>query len=196
MANPKYYIVRVAAGEQFPFLKMHNDSLRTLKEGFDIGSSAPLQFENGWREENIEEGLVEVIGDVLFSGSKILISDKIKNSLESKANELQQSLPVEFYPAVYITDNDDRLEAYWYVNIDNRIDCWDKDKSTFRSVPTDDQVLYQIEEFHLDRGKLETSAGRDLIFKISNNVNPPLVLKEDIAVYFDLPEVELIELSG
>jgi hypothetical protein len=194
MNELKYYLVQVPGGDQYPYLKMDKDSRATLEKGFQIGVSQPLTFKNAWREDNIEEGISEIIGEVLFSGNQILISDRIKNDLLNWGHKQQEAIPADFFPAIYIDDNDVSHENYWFVNLENYIDCWHRETSNYRTTPTDDQPVYDVKQFSLDREKLKQVKNQGLLFKIGNNVKPPLVLREEISVYFDLPEVQLIEL--
>jgi hypothetical protein len=196
MVDYKYYIAQVPKGDQYPFLKIDKGSLPILEKGLlNVANAQPLKFRNAWREDNVEEGVSEERGEILFSGSQALVSDNIKDQFLKWSDEKNIPLPVSFYPAIYIDDADNWHETYWYINLKNFIDCWDREKSEYRIVPTEHAPLFHIQRFVIDREKLDESKPESLMFKIDNNVKPPLVLREELCQFFEVPGVELIEVG-
>lgn len=194
MLNNKYYKVNVAPGNEFPYLKMNKNSRNDLENGYKVGVDSPLKFTNGWRKENKDEGVIERVGEVLFFGSKIIISERIRDNIIELAGGV--GINAKFYPAIYINDNDEWCENYWYVDVLSSIDCWDKDRSKFREIEDAGEFYYDVKEFILSEKELdlEADAGK-MIFRLSGNVKPPLVINGALFNIFNVDGTELKELS-
>lgn len=133
---------------------------------FDGGefSGAPLYFVNGYRDEDIAANRVEQIGDVLFNGTDLVISEKIKNHLEQF-----EVVNLQLYPAIYIDNNDKWHDSYWYLNFTEEWDCWDRKHSIYTPPedPSDPYDYAEIEKYSLDSNILSgISEEERLIFKI------------------------------
>lgn len=87
---------------------------------------APLVFHNAWKERNLEGGIQEFIGDVLFEGSDLAVCSKIREKL------LHRDIPnLHMHPSIYIDDRNKRHEDYWYLTFTARFDCWDRKTSSY-----------------------------------------------------------------
>eukprot|EP01034_Spumella_vulgaris_P044089 gene44089-54789_t len=88
--------------------------------------SAPLVFHNTWKEENLRKGIRSLSPAVLFEGDDLVVSTAIRQSL------LLADIPdLAMHPVVYIDDQGEWHEDYWFLTFTKWLDCWDRNASTY-----------------------------------------------------------------
>jgi hypothetical protein len=149
--NDQYYVCVSPEGEERIFPKTNQRtksadySYTKQKEG-----SAPFFFDNAYKEDDLAEGNQWPIPDILVSNKNVLIVDKLYDKLMGiKINGLQ------LHSAVYIDDNDDWNENYWFLIFYERLDCWDRERSIIlkkeRALNGSSTIIpAKVEQFYLD----------------------------------------------
>lgn len=123
--NEEYYLAIKSYCERYMGVKplrKTNDRRYSYKK---LLPGEPLFFENFNKEEDIADGVKNVMNDVYIDVTLI-----IENTLREKFKDLN-TYGMQLYPAIFIDDEDEWHENYWCMNFYEFIDCIDKEKSTF-----------------------------------------------------------------
>lgn len=141
-----YYLAFHKNIDSYPRVKPTNGSGDALFDG-GVMSGPPLYFCNSYKDEGLKSGIVENIGDILFNGPHMVVSDQVKTYLDSFETRFLQ-----IYPAVYIDNQDNWHEGYWYLNFIDQIDCWDRERSVFDPPddPADPFDYAEVKKYSLD----------------------------------------------
>lgn len=161
--DDSYYIAFHTNDDRHPRLTPTKGSEDVIFDGGEF-SGPPLYFINGYRDEDIAANRVEQIGDVLFDGSDLIVSDSIKRYLEKF-----DTPNLQLYPAVYIDNNDQWHDAYWYLNFTDELECWDKNLSVYTPPddPTDPYDYAEVEKYSLDSNILSAIPEKNrMLFKM------------------------------
>lgn len=125
LLDESYYLPFHNQKDEVPRLTGIKDtSNRASRNKIIVGP--PLFFTNSYRDENNADGIQEIIPSILFYPPDIIVNDDIKNILSDEFNSNCQ-----FVPAVYIDNDDNWHEDYWYLNFLTRLDCWDRERSIY-----------------------------------------------------------------
>ena len=163
--NEEYYLLFVDPEcEDYDLL----EDTKTADSEYDFkelnNGSAPLQFTSETPDLNFGDSEYEVF----FTIGSIVVTDKIKELI---GGNLYGS---KFYPAIVRSEQEDIREDVWVLNIFNRLDCWDRDKSIasypggVKSLEGTD-VLPSVKSFSLSEDILEKIPEEDrLLFVMSN----------------------------
>ena len=138
-----------------------------------LPGSPPLIFSNGWRDENLAEGIKDETADILFDGSDFMVRGKIWEQL------IAFQIPnLSVHPAVYIDDRDVWHGDYWYLTFTDRLDCWDRLTSTYDPKPIElgGEKSYSMKSYSLDDKVLNTIPLKDrLLFKMGSTSDEMIV---------------------
>lgn len=163
--NEQYYIARKPFNDNQLHIKA--DRKTAERDYFYkkmVLGEAPLFFENSYKEEDKDKGIKRSITDVLLDSSDLLVCNKIRNEL------IQYEIDgMQFYPSVYIDDDNNWNENYWFLNFYEEFHYWDKNQSIV-DIDEDDDEDDDIEVFKysLDAQKLDKiPEERRLMFKMS-----------------------------
>jgi hypothetical protein len=181
--DEQYYFIRRPMGDDAtPSLKADDDtSMRDyITEAQPLGE--PLVFLNSWRKENAKKQIKEKIRSILFEGTNLLVSGKIRRSL------LDFDIPnLSMCPSVYIDDRDKWHEDYWFLTFTQSFDCWDKNASTYIDDPIedDDVKLYHVQKFILDEQLLnQVPLEQRLLFKMGGSMRAFITVHEKLLPLF------------
>ena len=96
-------------------------------------AGGPAFFENAYKEENRKAGIKQPIYDLMDSSGHYLISDRLYEKMKhfDIAN-------MQFFPAVFIDDDDQWHENYVLTNYYDLLDCLDIENSTITELDDDD----------------------------------------------------------
>lgn len=138
----EYYFAFRPDVEEIPILQA-DDKARAMKYRYhDLSAGgAPLRFANGFRAEFLAQGMIENITDILHDAPFCLINADLHA-------ELQQfpTRGLNLYPAVYIDNQNQYHENYWFTNFYQSQDIIDWDGSEFDVVegetPEDNEYLF------------------------------------------------------
>lgn len=180
--NKEYFFVLKPSGDHVPFLVPDADT-----EGKSDGvapqppGSPPLVFLNAWRDENRKAGVFAQANDVMFSGADLLVRSAIREAL------LDLAIPrLTMAPAIFIDDEGQRHEDYWFLTFTDRFDCWDRATSEYdedtppvmvRGMPN-----HAVATYSLDRELMAKTALKDrLLFKMGADIMGFVVCHESLA---------------
>lgn len=85
-------------------------------------------FFNGGREYDEKMGIssVKQVPSILFSGTDLLVTSSMREAL------LELDIPhLHMHSSVYIHDDGEWHEDYWYMTFVERFDCWSREKSDY-----------------------------------------------------------------
>jgi len=148
--NDDYYISFKATPDQQYVSIRPDDKTGARKYNMIIPEpgSQPFFFINRWKEKDNRRGVKRNLSDVFVaSGSGWLVSNKVYDVLV-KFN----SQGVKYHPAVYIDDEGNWHEGYWFVGFYDRIDCVDKNLSTVSEKIGNNVV---VDKYVLDQNVLD-----------------------------------------
>jgi len=98
-------------------------------------SGEPLYFENSYKEDGLADGVSRPILKAHMNVNDIILH----NDIREKIKDFNMA-GVQFYPATIIGDDGGYHDEYWYVNVYNRLDCLDFNRSEI--------VEYDLSETH------------------------------------------------
>ena len=156
--------------------------------------SPPLVFFNGAKDFQKTNGVTAAQpGNVLFDGSSIIVTTDIRREL------LKLTIPGLYtHPAIYIHDDGEWHENYWYLTFETLFDCWDREGSTYDPEPGGfgDFIYYEIYNFSLNSELLDkTPLDQRLLFKMGNASDAFITCHKSIKHLFEGEGVELVAIS-
>jgi len=164
-ANDPSYLrpLRKTASRNYEYEKLHR-------------SGGPAFFENAFDEEDKKAGDKHPIHDVMDAAGWFLFSHRIYEKMQTfEINNFQ------FFPAVFIDDDDYYHENYVLTNFYGKLDCLDIDLSVIRSKSPSEEERYKIANFYLSEDILNNIPEEQrLIFKIAKSVNPYIFVHQKI----------------
>jgi hypothetical protein len=183
--DKEYYFVMKPDDNRFPFLvpDLNTEDRRFRFEMQPMGSP-PLIFNNGWEKENRKSGIVEIVPDVLFAGSDLVVRSAIRDRL------FELDIPsLYMHPTVYIDNKGIWHEDFWYLTFTERFDCWGRATSEYDQdeppIRLGGYELHQVFSYSLD-GKLldKASLNKRLLFKMGGDLTAFVVCHSSIAFLF------------
>lgn len=184
----EYFILEALEEDDVPFLTPDKATAkRQFSSERQTAGSPPLIFTNGWRARNRADGVTDTVRPILFHGNNLVVSAVMRESL------LHIDVAgMAMHPAIYIDDQDNRHEDYWYVAFTELFDCWDRVTSTISGGNNASKTSqrYEVLAYGLDRKILDgTPLEKRLLFKMGGTTAGQLFCHESIAGLFriDLP---------
>lgn len=173
-----YYIAKKPFGENQLYIKA---DLKTAERGYHYKKvplgEAPFFFQNSYKEEDKKKGNKWALTEVLLVGSNLLVCDKIRDELKTYEIEGMQ-----LYPSVYIDDENNWHENYWFLNFYEDFYYLDKNQSIV-DIDEDDDEDDDIEVFKysLDVQKLnQIPEERRLLFKMGGATDAYIFVHQKI----------------
>lgn len=156
----------------------------------------PLAFFDGFRNEQLRDGTKEILTDILFDGTSMVVTSRIKSSLEGFDID-----GLQYYPAIYIDNSGIWHEDYWYMNFYTRLDCWDREFSIYDSEfdENDPYDFADVDRYSLDSGKLSrVPASERMMFKMGRSAGQYIFAHKEIAKFFlleQIPSMQIFKVS-
>jgi hypothetical protein len=179
--NNDYCIVTYGAYPQM-HVNIHDKSASIIYDGRQLVSSgSPLFFEPSFKERNEKLGITPSKTDVMFDGSSFIVNEAVYKEL--KKLELQN---MQLYPAVLVEDEDSWGESYWYLNIWEDLDCWDREKSVYGPIEDDwEEGDTIIDQYSLCSKVLDSiPEEKRLIFRMGGEANNYIFMHEKLVDLF------------
>lgn len=147
----------------------------------------PFIFRNAYLDKDKKRKVTWPITDVLVVGGDLLVKEYIKNQIcrfDTSGLYMQ--------PSIYINDEGERLDDYWFLTFYKTLDCWDRDRSVvdiFEDDEDDDldgiEPTIEVDKFVLDSEVLdEIPENERLLFKMGGNVSKSYVVVHQKVVDF------------
>ncbi|MDX1695056.1 MAG: hypothetical protein R3208_14920 [Ketobacteraceae bacterium] len=122
----------------------------------------PVFFENGFKDRDARTGDKRSVTDIMLDGSSLVVNEQLKAFLDQFEIDSMQ-----LYPAVVIDDNDVWHDSYWYLNFYGELDCWDRERSDYRSRENRISKAVEIKQYALDPEILDAiPEERRLLFRM------------------------------
>lgn len=186
--NEEYYLIgKVPMRDDIPSLTASGDTVdRDYNYARQSSSSLPLTFVNGAKAYNARRGIqsVRVPPEILFNGSNMLVKTDVRDEL------LELDIPnLCLHPSIYVHDDGNRYEDYWYVAFTERFDCWDRAKSDYDKnsgpIRLGGFVLESVFSYSLDADLLSKTPLRErLFFQMGGVTDAPLVCHKSLVPLF------------
>ena len=159
----EYYFIRRPDDDGLPLLRPDTDTYRRRYRNIPQPGTKPYFFENALAEEQDLQNIPCPITppDVLVGGADIIVKSHIRERL------LDIEIPNLFmFPSVYIHNDDEWYEDYWYLGFIKEFDVLDRNLSEYVSDgDNDDSVAVLKYVFDADAMRKMTPKDR-LLFKI------------------------------
>jgi hypothetical protein len=192
--NDEYFFIRKPSfDESLPQL-LADDTTSMLGYSFEaLRAGAPLIFTNALRERYTKKRIRENIGEVLFEGSELVVSGRIRSKL------LDLNVPhLHPYPAIYIDDQERWHEDHWFLTFTERFDCWSRSESVFEGKPIEGagMKLFDVMQYRLDKYLFDkTPLNKRLLFKMGGAIDAFITVHTSIAALFAAPGVDLQKIT-
>jgi hypothetical protein len=179
--NDEYYIIFDDNNEYQMDVKIH---LKSSNRHFDYQKllpGEPLFFEPGFQERNERSNIVPRKTDMMSEGLSFIVSNPIHKILSEC--DLQG---MQLYPSVIIEDDDSWDESYWYLNIWQDLDCWDRKMSIARPLKADmEERDTVIKQYFLDSKVLDNiPEEKRLIFRMGEESNGYIFMHQKLVDIF------------
>lgn len=185
--NSHYFIMESLSGDDVlsltPMSRTRSRRFRMVKLP-PIGE--PLFFENAFKEEFKAEDIKYEISEILMESLCFLCMPGVKDYLSSFDIE-----GLQFYPSVFIDDDSQWHDEYWYTGFHTKLDCWDRKLSKIVDYGDDDEddddieIPPTVEKFVLDSDVLDKIPEEErLLFVMGGVFNPHLFVHKRIVQYF------------
>jgi hypothetical protein len=162
--DDQYYIVDEVYDENTLYLKALKKSAnrKYSYKKMELGEE-PLFFENAYKDEDINEGVIREIKSAHMNMSMVIVNDKIRSLLKGFNID-----GFQLYPSVLIDDKDKYHEGYWHFNIFSKKAYVDFEKCEIRDYE-EDNTRHQVKKYSLSDKELNrVPEERRLIFKPVN----------------------------
>lgn len=184
--NDEYFFIRKSKNNDFlPFLEPDvNTENRRFRFEVQPAGSPPLVFHNTWKEENKKRGIHAATPSVLFEGDDLVVNTAIRDSL------LIADIPhLAMHPAIYIDDQEEWHENYWFLTFTNWLDCWDRRTSTYEEDDPPIRLggfeLHQVYQYSFDPDVLDKIPQQQrLLFKLGGSQDGFIVCHQSLAGLF------------
>lgn len=186
--NSDYFILGNIPGDDEPFI---GATPRSENRNFRLNKlppfGEPLFFENKYRKEFLVEDIKYPMSDVFIESLGFLCIEGVKDYLSNFNIK-----GFQLYPAVFIDDQSNWHEDYWYAGFYNTLDCWDRKQSSLIEFPDefddendDEDDLPTVEKFVLDENVLNKIPEEErLLFVMGGCFNPMIFVHKRIVRYF------------
>jgi len=143
------------------------------------------EIENLPEKDFIEDDLsiLSPLPKILFDGVDIIVTTDIRREL------LRYNISnIFFHPAVYIHDDSEWYEDYWFLTFVESFDCWDRQSSKYmnESFDSDEDKSYAVTKFSLDENVLDNvPLEKRLLFKMGGDSLAMITCHESIKRLFE-----------
>ncbi len=176
--NEEYYIAFEPKGDNQPYVIADK---KTTERGYHYKKvplgGLPFFFYNRNKEKDRRNGKKWPITEILETGGDFLVNDFIRDEV------IQYDIDgMQLYPSVYIDDDDNWHENYWFLNFYETFVYWDQGRSEIVTIDeNDDKYGAEIDKYCLDEKKLfGIPEEKRLIFKMSGVGDPYVFFHQKI----------------
>jgi hypothetical protein len=179
--NNDYFIVFAEKEENKMRVDIHDKSMQRRYLGVQLEFNEPLFFEPGFQELLAKKNITSVKADVMFSGASFIMNNKVREAI--KQFDLHG---MQLYPAILVEEDENWDESYWYLNIWERLDCWDRDKSIYDPIEEDEEESdTTIDRYYLDAEVLDKIPEEQrLIFRMGGEAGGEILFHESLVNIF------------
>ena len=179
------FVRRPPDRDELPSLKpdARTANLNFRFEALPLGQR-PLKFTNGWREENLAQGIRSPTPAILFDGTNLVVEEKIRMRLVRHGH-----IPnLHIYPAIYVDDDKKAHENYWYLTFTERFDCWDRESSDYNregGVTSGGVKYWNVFSYRFDEALMKrTPLEQRLLFKLGGSLDAYIVAHASVLTKF------------
>lgn len=189
-----YFFIRPISDDRVPSLAPDEDTVELpySDTALPVGRK-PLIFHNGAFDWQKEQGLspLDPPPEILFSGSNVLVSDKIREKL------LSLEIPgLAIQPSIYIDHKDQWHESYWFLTFTSRLDCWNRAASKYVKRPIGQEKKFHVLAYSLDDELLESiPLDQRTLFKMGGTATGMIVAHYSVAPSFQSSGADLIPVN-
>ena len=194
--NADYFFIRKPKErEDIPSLTPDNNTVnRHYSYEKEAEGSPPLVFFNGAKDFQQNKGITAIQpSSVLFDGVDIAVTTDIRREL------LKLTIPDMYtHPAIYIHDDGEWHENYWYLTFEKPFDCWDRENSDYDPEPDGfgDETYYEVTHFSLDSERLNNiPLNQRLLFKMGGASDAFITCHKSIKHLFECEGVRLVAIA-
>ena len=180
--NEQYYIIEKPFGENSLYIKADQ---KTANRGYHYKKTpfgeAPFFFHNSYKDRDKQEQIRRQLTDIIVHGSGLLINNQVRDELKYLEVDGMQ-----IYPSVYIDDDNEWHEDYWYLSFYEDLNCLDKENAEIDMDDfDDDDDDVEVSKFSLADDALDKiPEERRLLFKIGGVNMPYIFIHRKIADLF------------
>lgn len=177
-----YFILRPKGDDGLPGIRADLDTgNRHYRRRLPQPGSKPFFFDNGYAEfqDANDIPIPMTPPDVLIGGNDILVKSFIRERL----------LDIDtrgffIFPAIYIHNDGEWYEDYWYLGFLEEFDCWDRDKSQFIKDEIDGSS-HMVTKYILNKDILDkTPLKNRLLFKMGGSSDAYIVCHQSLVRNF------------
>lgn len=193
--NEEYYIAIEVESPVYPTLIPQASTADRPYGRKELGNGPPLMFFDGFKDEYIASGIKETVCDVLFEGSDLIVSSKLKEEIEQyNIDNLQ------FYPVIYKGNDGTWYDSFWFLNFYKDWGCWDRALSVYKSFDESDPYDYaKVKKYSLDQKVISSVVEeKRLMFKIGRSMEQYIFIHKKIAkllLLHQIPSLRLFKVS-
>jgi len=161
--DDEYFIVTYDNTSHQMHVNIHEKSENVVYDGQKLIISTPLFFEPSFQERHKRLGVTPQKTNVMFDGSSFIINNAIRQDMIK-----YDFKGMQLYPAILIETDGHWDETYWYLNIWQDLDCWDKKKSIVKPLKQGRDISdTKVKKYYLDEDILNATPEQDrLIFRM------------------------------
>ncbi|MCO7222802.1 imm11 family protein [Pleionea sp. CnH1-48] len=175
--NNEYYIAHASFDSSQFHLQPDQKAADRRYRYRKLNTDGPaLVFSNAFKERDLQTGNQRKLTDTMSDGASFVVTKEIRDYLSTFDIE-----SLQLYPAEIIDDNESRHNHYWYLNIYNRLDCWDRSTSEYELDEEDEEAEAIVDKFSLNAAILEAiPEEKRLIFKIGGSSSAYIFVHQKI----------------
>jgi hypothetical protein len=191
--DSEYFFILASEDDRVPFLGPDKDTQRKgYQRTVQPTGAKPFIFHNSSYEEGDKILPIDPPPEILFSGSDLLVNDRIAEKLRDL------DIPnLAIQAAIFIDHKDVWHENYWFLTFPKRFDCWDRGNSTYDPDPVRDETpKYEIYTYSLNEKLLrETPLKERLLFEMGGTTDGFVVVHKSIVDLFRVKWVDIVPIT-
>ena len=183
--NDEYFIIEPDSEDTQMVINIHEKSSHRFYDSECLLPGAPLFFEPGFQERNQRLDITPNKTDIMFDASSFIVNDAIREEMIKYDFQGMQ-----LYPAVFIDTDDSWDESYWYLNIWQDLDCWDREKSVYDPIEEDwDEDDTMVDQYFLDAAVLDKIPEENrLLFKMGGETHSYIFMHKTLVKFLQQNE--------
>ncbi len=144
--------------------------------------SPPLKFFNDQRQHNRQHGIAPLPAPppIMMDDTRLLVRKAVRDAL------FEQGVSgLHAHPAWYVHDDKSLHDDYWYIQLAETFDCWDRERSDHDGEDDASSLGPLVYTFSLDAPLMaRTPLHKRLLFVMGGCFSPPLVCHESLLPLF------------